>query len=171
MSYYETWRKEKDASFKEENSPLPEELRENFIGLDYYPVNPDLVFAVDLEPDPTLEITTLQMSKGTIKEYKRLGWFNFIVDGTPQRLAVYSYGDDVTDTFYIPFTDTTNGLETYAGGRYFDAWFDEGKYQLDFNYAYSPYCAYNDKYTCPIPSSENKLMVPILAGEKIFNGH
>jgi uncharacterized protein (DUF1684 family) len=38
---------------------------------------------------------------------------------------------------------------------------------LDFNLAYNPYCAYADRYSCPIPPVENKLLIEIRAGEKV----
>jgi len=40
-------------------------------------------------------------------------------------------------------------------------------YELDFNRAYIPYCYYNLTYECPIPPAENRLKVPIRAGEKM----
>jgi uncharacterized protein (DUF1684 family) len=42
------------------------------------------------------------------------------------------------------------------------------KVVIDFNFAYNPYCAYNDTYDCPIPPQENHLPIEILAGEKKF---
>jgi len=35
--------------------------------------------------------------------------------------------------------------------------------------AYNPYCAYNDQYSCPLTPWENRLKVPIRAGEKVFH--
>ena len=42
-----------------------------------------------------------------------------------------------------------------------------GKFLLDFNFAYNPYCAYNDQWSCPLTPFENRLDVPIRAGEKL----
>jgi len=39
---------------------------------------------------------------------------------------------------------------------------------LDFNYAYNPSCAYNDAWTCPLAPIENRMNVPIAAGEKKY---
>jgi uncharacterized protein (DUF1684 family) len=44
-----------------------------------------------------------------------------------------------------------------------------GRYLLDFNRAYNPYCAYNDDWRCPLPPTENWLTVAIRAGEKSFH--
>jgi uncharacterized protein (DUF1684 family) len=41
---------------------------------------------------------------------------------------------------------------------------------LDFNYAYNPSCAYDDRWVCPLPPAENRLPFPIRAGEKVFAG-
>jgi hypothetical protein len=68
---------------------------------------------------------------------------------------------------FVPFTDLTSGSETYPGGRYIDLDLTKsGIYVLDFNRAYNPYCYYNKTYDCPIPPRENRLQVPIRAGEK-----
>ena len=66
------------------------------------------------------------------------------------------------------FNDMTSGTETYPGGRYLDLDRNpQGIYELDFNRAYNPYCYYNASYECPIPPQENRLKVPIRAGERM----
>ncbi len=42
---------------------------------------------------------------------------------------------------------------------------------IDFNTAYNPYCAYNDKYSCPIVPRENYLDATVNAGVKAFDKH
>ena len=69
--------------------------------------------------------------------------------------------EDSSDTgkpyLFIPFRDATTGVETYAAGRYLDLNENTtGFYDLDFNRAYNPYCAYNTGYSCPIPPEENR---------------
>ncbi|MGH2516109.1 MAG: DUF1684 domain-containing protein [Ktedonobacterales bacterium] len=39
---------------------------------------------------------------------------------------------------------------------------------LDFNLAYSPWCAYNIAYSCTLPPPENTLHVAIVAGELLY---
>lgn len=57
--------------------------------------------------------------------------------------------------------------ETYGGGRYIDLNIPAGKtIIIDFNKAYSPSCAYNYNYSCPIPPKENDLDIAITAGVK-----
>ena len=87
-------------------------------------------------------------------------------------MGIYLKADGRDSTLFIPFTDRTNGHETYGGGRYLDAPLPEAnapEITLDFNRAYNPYCAYNNAYSCPVPPAENRLQVAIPAGEKSFH--
>ena len=68
----------------------------------------------------------------------------------------------------MPFSDLTSGAETYPAGRYMEL--DPtptGIYVVDFNIAYHPYCYYSPEFDCPYPPKENRLEVPIRAGEKM----
>ena len=80
---------------------------------------------------------------------------------------------DGQDGFFVPFRDATSGTESYPAGRYIDLEPDAvdrttWTVHLDFNYAYSPSCAYDDRFSCPLPPPENWLQVPIRAGEKVW---
>jgi uncharacterized protein (DUF1684 family) len=76
------------------------------------------------------------------------------------------------ERLFVPFTDATTGQETYGAGRYLDLdRTSTGIYVVDFNTAYNPYCAYNPTYDCPVPPKDNRLPVPIRAGEKTPRGH
>ena len=83
------------------------------------------------------------------------------------------YRDPQDGALFLPFRDTTSGAESYGAGRYLEVEpTDDGKLRVDFNYAYSPYCAYcayNDRWSCPIPPAENRLGVAIRAGERSFS--
>ncbi|MBK8902805.1 MAG: DUF1684 domain-containing protein [Anaerolineaceae bacterium] len=154
-------------------SPLDDEQREAFNGLNYYDFNEALVLTVPVErfaaTEPMIEMET---STGDIRPYRRWGRISFAVDGEPASLTIYSdiYGQE----FFLPFRDATNGDETYGAGRYLDnhrpgLWdLGNGRFKIDFNYSYSPYCAYQSIYSCPLPPRENWLTVPIRAGEKNF---
>ena len=106
---------------------------------------------------------------GDSSPHVRWGEFNFDVNGVPVTLSLYrSVG---SEQFFLPFMDETSGSATYGGGRYLDlVELEDGRILVDFNYAYNPYCAYNPHWSCPIPPSENRLSVPIEAGEKTFPG-
>ncbi len=111
-----------------------------------------------------------------VKYFIRYGKLHFKVQSEEATLTIYQSSDlaskpEYKDYLFIPFTDSTTGLETYGSGRYLDlkiADLSTGYYQLDFNKAYNPYCAYTTGYNCPIPPRENALSMPILAGEMNF---
>ena len=165
-------RKEKDHWFREDHdSPIPHEARHGFRGLRYYPVDPGLRFRVRLAVFPEQEVLTFPTSKGTEQQYFRHGFFEFPVEGQTIRLnaykAVHSHGRH--ESLFVPFRDATSGKETYGAGRYLDLEVEpSGVYDLDFNRAYNPYCAYSDDYVCPLPPPENWFPVPIRAGEKTW---
>lgn len=165
------FRERKDAFFKEhQQSPLTPEQKQAFTGLSYFPNNPDLSLIVDL--DKSGEGIGDEITVGTLtgepKQYVRVGRFNFEVDGEQATLTVFQ---DVTSSkFFLPFRDSTAGQETYSVGRYLDPRArPDGRLVVDFNMAYNPYCAYNSGWSCPIPPFENRLHVPIRAGEIIPN--
>ena len=104
-------------------------------------------------------------NKGTSKRYLRYGKFRFKLEG--KAYAVEIYKSILSDTLFVPFKDLTNGKETYEGGRYIDAKILPGYNMiLDFNMAYHPSCAYNEKFICALPPRENMLTIFIKAGEK-----
>ncbi len=109
--------------------------------------------------------------------YCKVGDLSFNVDEVEVKLPVYqnielSKGAEYENYLFLPFTDLTNGEETYGGGRYLDLEGPlEGIVELDFNMAYNPYCAYNDRYSCPIPPKENHINVRVEAGVKAFEDH
>ncbi len=114
--------------------------------------------------DPKYYATFLT-NKGTNKRYIRYGKFHFNLEGKDDVLEVYK--SILSDILFIPFKDLTNGKETYEGGRYIDGEILPGyRMVLDFNMAYSPSCAYNEKFTCAIPPKENVLIIEINAGER-----
>lgn len=154
-------------------SPLSYEQQDAFTGLDYYDADPAFRFTGEVErfgdDEPLVE---MQTSTGDTRHYRRWGRFTFEVDGEAATLVIYqdpAYGD-----FFLPFKDATNGTETYGAGRYLDNHrpglrpLGGDRVEIDFNYAYNPYCAYNEDYSCPLPPRENWLRVPIRAGEKQF---
>jgi uncharacterized protein len=166
-------RRAKDASFKSEDSPIPPEERPGFQGLSYYPVDPRLRFSVPLHRYQTVLKIKLGTNTGEIRDALRYGYFDFQVEGQSCRLQAYRL-EDASDregaSLFIPFRDSTSGKETYAAGRYIDLKENTaGVYDLDFNRAYNPSCAYNSEFSCPVPPAENTLKAPIRAGEKKYH--
>jgi uncharacterized protein (DUF1684 family) len=166
-------RMEKDVFFRsEDNSPILPNERPDFHGLSYYPVNPDLRFSVTLHRYARPNSIRLTTNTGEIRSGLRYGYFDFKVANQNCRLQVYRLEDAASHeaSLFIPFRDATSGKETYGAGRYIDLKENtSGIYDLDFNRAYNPYCAYNTKYSCPVPPAENTLGVPIRAGEKKYS--
>jgi len=169
-------RMEKDLFFKsEENSPILLHEKSGFRGLNYYPVNPNLRFSAKLHRYPRPDRIRLGTNTGEIRGGLRYGYFDFKVGAQTCRLQVYRLEDAANHeaSLFIPFRDATSGQETYGAGRYIDLKENtSGVYDLDFNRAYNPFCAYNTEYSCPLPPAENTLTVPIRAGEKKYSrGH
>jgi uncharacterized protein len=164
----------KDVAFKSaESSPLRPQDRTGFHGLAYYRLDPGLRFSVTLHRYPNPQQVRLGTNTGEIRSGLRYGYFNFKVDDKDCRLQVYRLEDapDRGASLFVPFRDVTSGRESYGAGRYIDLKENtSGIYDLDFNRAYNPSCAYNDTYSCPAPPAENTLSVPIRAGEKQYPG-
>ena len=164
------FRERRDKYFQAHaNSPLTAGQRERFTGLTYYPTNVDLALELTLDTDgPGIgEQLAIAGLDGKPKDYVRAGRIHFTVEGQPVTLTVFK--DVARGRFFLPFRDLTAGEETYPVGRYLDPQArPDGSLLVDFNYAYNPYCAYSDGWTCPVPPFENMVRVRIAAGEKIY---
>ncbi len=109
----------------------------------------------------------MQTSTGGVQTYNRYGRLKFEVDGQEAALTLYAGPHG----FFLPFVDSLAGKETYGAGRYLEPeQLDDGKFLVDFNLAYNPYCAYNESWSCPLTPFANRLKAPIRAGEMIFDG-
>jgi len=165
-----TWRAEKDRYMRESSdSPVPAEKRATFPPLSYFDIDPAYQVPASLKLEPGKSVLQLPTSTGQRREMRRIGTLKFTLKGQPLTLSAFvdASTNDVRHLF-VPFGDLTNGTETYPGGRYLEL--DRtatGIYDLDFNRAYHPFCYYNPKYDCPYPPRENRLTIPIRAGEKM----
>ena len=147
-------------------SPLTHAQQLNFQGLQYFPENPALRLEVAAEVFPEQEDVSIMTTGGEPQTYRRYGRLQFSVDGQPAALTLYASQTG----FFLPFVDSLAGEETYPAGRYLEVeLLPNGKFRLDFNLSYNPYSAYNDQWDCPLTPSENRLKVPIRAGEKTFH--
>ena len=168
MSELEDFRAEKDDFFGHHpQSPLTPEQKRGFQGLNYFPESEALRLEVLVEPLNDPKPMLMQTSTGGVQEYTRYGKFSFQVDGQSAELTIYQ-GDH---GYFLPFIDSLAGKETYPAGRYLEPEPLPGnRFVVDFNIAYNPYCAYNEMWSCPITPAENRLKVPVRAGEKLFEG-
>ncbi len=167
MSELEDFRREKDQFFgRDPQSPLTTQQKRDFHGLNYFPENPALRLEVKAEELPTKERVEMQTSSGDVQVYTRHSRFHFRVDGQDAELSIY----ESDNGFFLPFVDSLAGKETYPAGRYLEPEpLSGGRFLVDFNLAYNPYCAYNEHWSCPLTPFENRLKVPIRAGEKSFD--
>ncbi len=166
-------RKLKDAEMiSDEHSPIPAEEKAGFKNLHYY--RPDAKFRKEVTFERFDQATHFLMKTTTerLPEYSIYGVVRFRHKNKTYSLNVYQNIELVKKPGYekhlfIPFNDLTNGKETYGGGRFLDIT-ETGadKLIVDFNKAYNPYCAYNHKYSCPVPPEANDLKIKIKAGEK-----
>ena len=173
MSELDEFRKSKDAFFREgHDSPLTHEQQPGFGGLAYFAENPALRLVVEPVVLPEFEDVEIELSTGEAAVYQRWAKVRFEVDGERAELTVFR--DPESGDLFLPFKDATAASgETYPAGRYLDIeQVAGGRLVLDFNYAYNPYCAYNDQWSCPLTPAENVLAVPIHAGGMTFtSGH
>lgn len=167
MSELDDMRAEKDEFFKNHfQSPLTREQKRDFKGLNYFPETEALRLEVQVEPLHDPNPTMMQTSTGGVQEYVRFGKFKFHVNGQEAELTIY----ESDHGFFLPFVDSLAGSETYPAGRYLEPEALPGNhFRVDFNIAYNPYCAYNEMWSCPITPAENRIKVPIRAGEKLFD--
>jgi hypothetical protein len=172
------FQKEINAEYKDAStSPLKDKDRKNFKGLEFFKF--DTTYVVRARFERTPEETPFQMKTTTdrLPVYVKYGIVTFNLKGNTYRLNVYQNQDlmkkeGFEDYLFLPFLDDTNGEESYGGGRYIDLRIPEGdEVVIDFNKAYNPYCAYNEKYSCPIVPRENYLDLKVEAGVKAFQKH
>ncbi len=167
MTELEAFRADKDRFFAQDaQSPLTAEQKKTFHGLSYFPEDPALRLEVNVEEFPVKDEIHMQTTTGDVQTYQRWGRVHFTAEGQPAELTLYfsEYG------YFLPFVDSLAGQATYPAGRYLEPEpLGDGRFAIDFNLAYNPYCAYNDRWSCPMTPFENRLKVPVRAGEKLFH--
>ena len=170
MNQLETFRAQKDQFFAADvHSPLTPEQQHAFHGLTYFPENPALRLEVTVDEFPEHDAVVMPTSTGDVQTYRRYGRFRFKVDGEEAELTIFADPHG----FFLPFVDALAGTETYGAGRYLEPEpLGDGRFLRPegtrFNLAYNPYCAYNERWSYPVTPRENRLAVPIRAGEKIY---
>jgi len=172
----ENFQKELNTQFaSKEQSPLTDEDRVVFEKLDFFPINKWYFVIAKFtrtESEMPFEMKTTNERRPIYVKYGELA---FTIDEKPFKLNLYknielSKKEEFKDYLFLPFSDNTNGKESYIGGRYIDMKVPkDDTVAIDFNLAYNPYCAYNYKYSCPIVPLENILDIDINAGVKKFH--
>lgn len=164
------WHAEKDRFMRQSpDSPVPAEKRAAFPPLPYFAVDPEYRVPASLEPAAAGTIVEMPTSTGQRRQMRHVGTLAFTLKGQPLTLGAFVEATEKDmRRLFVPFGDLTNGPETYPGGRYLDLErTGSGVYELDFNRAYHPFCVFNPAYDCPYPPPQNRLKVPIRAGERL----
>ncbi|MGB3344930.1 MAG: DUF1684 domain-containing protein [Aequorivita sp.] len=157
-----------------ETSILEAEDFKSFKGLQFYPLDEKYIVEARFVRTPDEKPFLMPTTTARLPEYVKYGEVYFSIDGKDLSLDVFkstqAYDEPgYEDYLFLPFTDLTSGDGSYGGGRYLDLRIPEGEtITIDFNQAYNPYCAYNHKYSCPIPPKQNDLLLRIEAGVKDF---
>jgi uncharacterized protein (DUF1684 family) len=157
------------------HSPLKPEDRMRFAHLPLFPYDPEFRVMARFKPTRRAQEFKMKTTTDRLPTYRPYGMVRFTLEGRKFKLPVYQNIELIQrpgyeDHLFLPFTDLTNGEETYGGGRYIDL---KGPLSesvaIDFNMAYNPYCAYNDRYSCPIPPKANHVDAAVRAGAKKFH--
>ncbi|WP_105804371.1 DUF1684 domain-containing protein [Leucobacter massiliensis] len=114
--------------------------------------------------EPGEQRREIELADGYRRTAATSGSLAFELDGEPLRLT----GTVGPAGISVVFGDATNGVESY-GFRFLTVPLpdDEGRTVVDFTRAYLPPCAFSDQFVCPLPVAENRLAVPIRAGERV----
>jgi uncharacterized protein (DUF1684 family) len=117
----------------------------------------------------------LPISTGGEQSFTRIGWLEVPFEAGPRRLGLY-WMAGYAGGLFLPFRDATNGDQTYGAGRYLidaaksaDLGGDLERRTLvvDFNFSFHPSCAFDPRWSCPLSPPENRLDVPVEAGERL----
>jgi uncharacterized protein (DUF1684 family) len=168
------FRRARDRLFREhQDSPIPVERRQDWGGTRWFDYDPAWRFVAAVEPDPAHAEFEFDLASDGRLRCARIGRAQFTKDGAAMSLALYwleGYGGGV----WLPFLDATSGGETYGGGRYLydtikgaDLGIAGAEILLDFNFAYNPSCAYDERWSCPLSPPENRLPFAVPAGERL----
>jgi len=175
LGAWEDFRIVRDMLFaRHEQSPLHARQQASFTGLSYYPYEARLRVLGKVVAEVKQEAFVLELPVEGSFRFTRFARVHFSIEDRPAVLALY-WVDGYGGGLFLPFRDASNGRGSYGGGRYLydgikGADLGAGKEQilLDFNFAYNPSCAYNDRWVCPLALPENWMEMELIAGEKAF---
>ena len=166
----ETDRKDKDGFMTSSSSPMTEDDKKVFTGLNYFPIDENYRVTAKLILSESKRPIFVPSTTGEQLKYVPFAYAEFELNGTEQRLLLYQdWEESNPNKLSLMYTDETSAFTTYGGGRYVDVMYrNTNSVIIDFNTAYNPYCHFNDEFSCPIPPRENMMEIPINAGEKLY---
>ncbi len=140
-----------------------------FDSLKYFKIDESFKVQASVENVPNGELQTLKTSEGEDQQFKEVAILHFDLKNTHQDLTLLQ--NTKSELYFLAFYDETSAITTYGSGRYLEIDLEPGqtRIELDFNYAYNPYCAYTTGYSCPVPPLSNQMNVAINAGEKNYD--
>lgn len=155
------------------NSPFNFKGKVEFHNLNYFDVDPGFVFKTKLVEYSPKDTVTVMGTKGDERKMVRYGYFVISYANTNYNVNFYEGSSRSGQKYYtLSFTDKTTNKETYGVGRYIEMELNTDPnhiYEVDFNLAFNPYCAYSKNYSCSIPLKEDYIPLAINAGEKKFH--
>ena len=174
------WRAARDRLFRSHpQSPVPPDERDSFPGLRWFEPDPAYRVPARIEPADGQPVDIDTGGEDGVVHFRRTARLRFELQGQACALivlALQGYGSGL----FVPFRDATSGQETYGGGRYLvdtvkctdggclEVTAGSPDVVIDFNYAYHPSCVYSPRWACPLAPPENRLPVPVRAGERLL---
>ena len=173
------WRAVRERLYREHpQSPVPADARASFQA-SHFDHDPSLRFEIVVEPAPPPAPGTVALelpgSGPDSLSFRRVGRVTLPFADGPRSLSVF-WMAGYAGGLFIPFRDATSGTETYGAGRYLvdaaksaDLGGDPatGTLIADFNFAFQPSCAFDPRWACPLAPPENRLGLPVRAGERL----
>ncbi len=173
ISDNEEFRHELNAEYADSaKSPLTKEDFNSFTGLPFFEIDTNYHVVAEFERAKKSKSFKMKTTTDRRPVYEIYGTVTFTLSGKDVKLNVYQSHrlremEQYKNDLFLPFTDLSNGAESYGGGRFIDLEIPEGTtIEIDFNQAYNPYCAYSTRYSCPIPPKGNFIDLSVLAGVK-----
>lgn len=137
-----------------------------FRGIETYPYDPALNVTARFEAFDQASAVAWDFTRSSDSGHTKKvpGRLLFELDGAAHELLAFTDGPQLV----IVFADTTTGRESYAPGRFLRLPFPDSSSDvaLDFNRTFIPPCGFSYAYSCPIPPPQNRLSIPVRAGEK-----
>ncbi|HWA33733.1 MAG TPA: DUF1684 domain-containing protein [Cyclobacteriaceae bacterium] len=159
-----------------QTSPLEPKDLKKFSGHDFFPIDLSYRVRSTLARAADSAFFDMKTTTGNTQRYRIYAWATFDLAGMSFKLPVYQSQSlmrtrEYADYLFFPFTDLTNGTETYGGGRFIELSIPKTGNELviDFNMAYNPYCAYSHRYSCPVVPQVNHVDTEVRAGVKFQN--
>lgn len=158
--------RQKRIHFLTNSASSPVLNKETFKHDGFFEIDEEYHVHAKVKINPKTQMFSIPFSTGKLETYLHYADVTFKLKNKERHLVMFQNFENNAE-FIIPFSDLTNGKTTYGAGRYLPVQYLGGEHiQLDFNLADSPYCAFNENFSCPLPPKQNHLDLEIIAGEK-----